>query len=298
MNDKQFATSASITKTPSANIASAGVSAIARFRAMHESGCFVLPNPWDVGSAVYLQHLGFEALATTSAGFAFSRGLPDAASAITRGAMLTHISEMVEATPLPVNADFQTGFADEPEGVAGNVTLCIATGVAGLSIEDATGNKAAPLYEPKLAVERIRAARAAIDASGIPVVLTARCEAWLVGQPDPLHVALERLVAYAEAGADCLYAPGVKDPDEIAAIVKAVAPQPINVLVSRPNPALSVSRLADLGVRRISVGSALALVAWEAFMRAARNIKETGSFAALAEAAPYSELDRMFRERR
>ncbi|HEY5075208.1 MAG TPA: isocitrate lyase/phosphoenolpyruvate mutase family protein, partial [Pyrinomonadaceae bacterium] len=225
-------------------------SAIATFRALHASGCFVLPNPWDIGSAIYLRHLGFKALATTSAGFAFSQGLPDSVSAVPRDFMLAHISEVVAATPLPVNADFQTGYADEPEGVAANVALCIATGVAGLSIEDATGNNAAPLYDLALAVDRIRAARAAVDASGIPVVLTARCEAWLVGQTDPARVALERLVAFAEAGADCLFAPGVREPDDIAAIVKAVSPNPVNVLVSAPNPALSVSRLADLGVRR------------------------------------------------
>src|ERR1700730_4697958 len=189
--------------------------AITKFRAMHESGCFVLPNPWDTGTAVYLHHLGFEALATTSSGFAFSRGLPDTVSAITRDAMLGHIREVVKATPLPVNADFQTGYADEPEGVAANVALCIATGGAGLSIEDATGNKAAPLYEGDLAVERIRAARSAVDASGLPVILTGRCEAWLVGHPDPMRVVLERLVSYAEAGADCLYAPGVSKPEEI-----------------------------------------------------------------------------------
>ena len=277
---------------------SAQVSAIARFRTMHASGCFVLPNPWNVGTAVYLQHLGFEALATTSSGFAFSHGLPDTVSAITRDDMLAHIREVVGATPLPVNADFQTGYADSPEGVAENVARCIATGVAGLSIEDATGNAAAPLYDAKLAVERIRAARGSIDAAGIPVILTGRCEAWLVREPDPLHVALERLAAYAEAGADCLYAPGVSEPDEIAAIIKAVSPKPVNVLVSIPNPALSVSRLADLGVRRISVGSALARVAWGAFIRAARSIATTGSFEAFADAASFSELDDLFRNRR
>jgi 2-methylisocitrate lyase-like PEP mutase family enzyme len=266
-------------------------SAIAVFRALHESGCFVLPNPWDAGTAVYLRHLGFKALATTSAGFAFSQGLPDSVSAVPRDLMLAHVREVVEATPLPVNADFQTGYADEPEGVAANVALCIATGVAGLSIEDATGESATPLYEFELAVERVRAARNAIDASGIPVVLTARCEAWLVGQTDPARVAVERLVAFAEAGADCLFAPGVREPDEIAAIVKAVAPKPVNVLISAPNPALSVSRLADLGVRRISVGSALARVAWGAFMRAAQSIKETGSFEAFAAASPFSEIN-------
>lgn len=269
----------------------AQTSAIAVFRSLHSSGCFVLPNPWDVGTAVYLRHLGFKALATTSAGFAFSQGLPDSVSAVPRDLMLAHIREVVEATPLPVNADFQTGYADEPEGVAANVALCIATGVAGLSIEDATGNNAVPLYEFGLAVERIRAARAAIDASGIPVVLTARCEAWLVGQAEPTRVARERLVAFADAGADCLFAPGVREPDDIAAIVKAVSPKPVNVLVSAPNPALSVSRLADLGVRRISVGSALARVAWGAFIRAAQSIAETGSFDAFAGAAPFSEIN-------
>jgi 2-methylisocitrate lyase-like PEP mutase family enzyme len=266
-------------------------SAIARFRALHESGCFVLPNPWDVGTAVYLEHLGFKALATTSAGFAFSRGLPD--GGVPRDDMLAHIRDIVAATALPVNADFMGGYADEPEGVAGNVALCVATGVAGLSIEDSTGNSAKPLYELGLAVERIRAARAAIDASGVPVVLTARCEAWLVGQPDPFRVAVERLTAFAEAGADCLYAPGVRDPEEIAAIVKAVSPKPVNLLVSRPSR-LSVARLADLGVRRISVGSALASAAWGAFIRAARGIAETGSFDGFADAAPFADLNAVF----
>jgi 2-methylisocitrate lyase-like PEP mutase family enzyme len=276
----------------------AQLAVIAKFHALHSSGCFVLPNPWDVGTAVYLHYLGFEALATTSAGFAFSRGLPDSVSAVHRGAMLAHISEVVEATPLPVNADFQTGYADEPEGVAANVLLCIATGVAGLSIEDASGDNAAPLYEFKLAVERIKAARAAIDESGVPVVLTGRSEAWLVGHPDPARVVIERLVAYADAGADCLYAPGVRDPDEIAAIVKAVSPKPVNVLVSAPSPVFSISRLADLGVRRVSVGAALARVAWGAFIRAARSIAETGSFDALADAASFSELNDRFRNRK
>lgn len=273
------------------------LAAIKKFRALHESGCFVLPNPWDVGTSVYLESLGFEALATTSAGFAFSRGLPDTASAIDLDDMIEHIREVVQATPLPVNADFQNGFADEPEGVATNVALCIAAGVAGLSIEDASGVPAGGLYESLLAVERIRAARAAIDASGAPVVLTARCEVYLVGGGDPLRVALDRLVAFAEAGADCLYAPGVSDPDQIGAIVKAVSPKPVNVLVSRPNPALSVSLLADLGVRRISVGSALSLVAWGSFMRAARTIKETGSFEGFSGAATYAELNDLFLKR-
>lgn len=286
---------------------SAQSAAVARFHELHASGCFVLPNPWDIGTAVYLEHLGFEALATTSAGFAFSRGLADSVSAVPRDLMLAHIREVVDATSLPVNADYQTGYADDPEGVGENVALCVATGAAGLSIEDAleTGlpsegaseNRAAPLYEFDLAVARIKAARAAIDASGIPVVLTARCEAWLVGQPNPFNESQKRLVAFAEAGADCLYAPGVSKPDEIEAIVKAVAPKPVNVLVSRFNSDLTVSRLADLGVRRISVGSAMACVAWGGFMRAARSIAESRSFGEFADAAPYDELNDLFRKR-
>jgi 2-methylisocitrate lyase-like PEP mutase family enzyme len=271
-------------------------SAVARFRALHESGCFVLPNPWDVGTAVYLHHLGFEALATTSAGFAFSRGKPD--GGVPLNEMLAHIGEIVAATPLPVNADFLNGFAGDPEGVATNVRLCIATGVAGLSIEDNSGRPDTPLYEKSLASDRLRAARSAIDASGIPVVLTGRCETWLVGQPDSLGLAIDRLVAYADAGADCLYAPGVKAPNEIAEIVKALAPKPINVLVSWFNHDLSLSQLADLGVRRISVGSGLAGAAWGAFIRASRSIATTGSFADLANAAPFAEINDVFRTRR
>lgn len=274
---------------------SAPVSAVAQFRALHESGCFVLPNPWDVGTAVYLEHLGFKALATTSAGFAFSRGLSD--GKIPRDEMLAHIRDIASATPLPVNADFLNGFAAEPESVAANVRLCIKTGAAGLSIEDSTGDDASPLYEERLAIERIRAARRAIDDSKIPVVLTGRCEAWLVGHPDALSIARKRLVAYAEAGADCLYAPGVREPDEIAELVKAVAPKPVNVLVSRPSEKLSVARLADLGVRRISVGSALACVAWAAFIRAAREIAESGTFDLLSGAVPFAEINSAFDQR-
>lgn len=265
---------------------------VARFRELHQSGCFVLPNPWDVGTAVYLKHLGFKALATTSAGVAFARGLPDAVWALSLDATLAHVREIVVATPLPVNADFQNGYASDPDRVATNVTRCVHAGVAGLSIEDSTGDKQAPLYERGLAVERIRAARAAIDATGIPVVLTARCEAWIVGQTDPARTALDRLTAFAEAGADCLYAPGVRDKGTIEAIVKAVAPKPVNVLMSAPG--FTVSEIAALGARRISVGSGLARVAWGAFMRAARNISETGSFVALADAAPYGELNDLF----
>src|SRR5438552_14880072 len=269
------------------------LSAVAKFRELHESGCFVLPNPWDVGTAIYLEHLGFKALATTSAGFAFSRGKPD--GGVSLDEMLRHIGEIAAATTLPVNADFLNGFAAEPEAVASNTQLCIAQGVAGLSIEDNTASSAVPLYEKKLALDRIRAARNAIDASGIPVVLTGRCEAWLVGSSDPFRVALDRLASYAEAGADCLYAPGVQEPNEIEQIVKAVAPKPINVLVSGFNCQLTVSQLADLGVRRISVGSGLALAAWGAFFRAAQIIQKDGSFNLLAQNAASADLNERFR---
>jgi 2-methylisocitrate lyase-like PEP mutase family enzyme len=266
----------------------------AKFRALHESGCFVLPNPWDIGTAIYLERLGFKALATTSAGFAFSRGKPD--GGVSRDEMLAHIREIVKATALPVNADFHAGYADEAEEVAANVRLCVETGVAGLSIEDSTGRRDCPLYEKKLAVERIRAARSAIDGSKSGVVLTGRCEAWLVGDPDPLHTALDRLTAYAEADADCLYAPGVIDPGEIAQIVNSVAPKPVNILVSGFNHQHTLSGLADLGVRRISVGSGLALTAWGAFLRAAQEIKTKGTFNLLADNAPFAELNELFRQ--
>jgi len=262
---------------------------------MHESGCFVLPNPWDIGTAIYLEHLGFQALATTSAGFAFSRGKPD--GGVLRDEMLAHIREIVEATALPVSADFLNGFADKPEAVATNVDLCVETGVAGLSIEDNSQNAVAPLYDKKLAVERIRAARTAIEASRTGVVLTGRCEAWLVKDPKPLHTALERLATYAEAGADCLYAPGVSNPDEIAQIVKTVSPKPVNVLVSGFNHQLSLSELRDLGVRLISVGSGLALAAWGAFTRAAQDIKTNGTFNLLADNAASGDLNELFREK-
>jgi len=266
-----------------------------KFRAMHQAGCFVLPNPWDIGTAIYLERLGFKALATTSAGFAFSRGKSD--GAVPRDEMLAHIREIVEATALPVNADFLNGFADKPEDVAANVKLCVETGVAGLSIEDNSQNAAAPLYDKKLAIGRIRAARAAIDGSKTGVVLTGRCEAWLVNDPNPLRTSLERLAAYAEAGANCLYAPGVRNPDEIAQIVKTVAPKPVNILVSGFNHQLSMSQVADLGVRRISVGSGLALAAWGAFLRAAQDIKTNGSFTLLANNAPSADLNELFREK-
>jgi len=265
----------------------------ANFRSLHESSCFVLPNPWDIGTAIYLEHLGFKALATTSAGFAFSRSKPD--GGVPRDEMLVHIREIVEATSLPVNADFQAGYADQPQDVAANVQLCVETGVAGLSIEDSTGRSDCPLYEKKLAIERIRAARSAIDATQTCVVLTGRCEAWLVGDPDPLDTALDRLTAYAEAGADCLYAPGVSDPNEIARIVKTVAPKPVNILVSGFNHHLTLSQLADIGVRRISVGSGLALAAWGAFVRAAQEIQTNGTFNLLFNNAPSADLNELFR---
>lgn len=254
----------------------------------------MLPNPWDTGTAIYLERLGFKALATTSAGFAFSHSKPD--GGVPRDEMLAHIREIVDATSLPVNADFLAGYADEPEDVAANVQLCVETGTAGLSIEDSTGRSDSPLYEKKLAIERIRAVRSAIDTSKSGVVLTGRCEAWLVGDSDPLHTALDRLPMYAEAGADCIYAPGVSDPNEIAQIVSAVAPKSVNVLVSGFNHQLTLPELANLGVRRISVGSGLALAAWGAFQRAAQDIKTNGVFNLLANNASSADLNELFRK--
>jgi 2-methylisocitrate lyase-like PEP mutase family enzyme len=265
-----------------------------RFRQLHESGCFVIPNPWDIGTTRYLQHLGFEALATTSSGFAFTRGLPDTDWAVPLEAMLAHIAEIAAATDLPVNADFESGYAHEPEGVAQNVRLCVETGVSGLSIEDATGDSARPLYELPLAVERIRAARSAIDATGSGVLLTARAECFLVGHADPLAESVRRLEAYAEAGADVLYAPGPRSREDIRAIVSAVAPKPVNVLVSGAT-GLSVRDLAELGVRRISLGSGLARAAWGGFMRAAEAIAREGSFDAFAQNRPFDDINSFFR---
>lgn len=265
------------------------------FRQLHESGCFVIPNPWDAGSARYLRHLGFKALATTSSGFAFSRGLPDAEWAVPRDAVLAHLAEIVAATELPVNADFESGYAHEPELVAENVRLCVKTGVAGLSIEDATGDRLHPLYDLPIAVDRIRAARSAIDDSGSGVLLTARAESYLVGHPDPLNESIRRLEAYAAAGADVLYAPGPREPAEIRAIVSAVSPRPVNVLMSA-HTGLRVSDLAELGVRRISVGSSLARAAWTGFIRAAKEIADEGSFGAFADLTPFTELNSFFRE--
>jgi len=265
----------------------------AAFRKLHESGCFAIPNPWDVGTARYLRQLGFRALATTSAGFAFSRGWPDADVPV--DAMLKHIAEMVASVDLPVNADFESGYAKEPEGVAANVRLCVETGVAGLSIEDATGDRAKPLFDLPVAVERMQAARAAIDATGADVLLVGRAECFLVGHPAPLKESIRRLQAYAEAGADVLYAPGVRERSDIQAIVSAVNPKPVNVLMSA-NTGLKVPDLAELGVRRISVGSSLARAAWGGFIRAAKAIAEEGSFAGFEGSTPFAELNSFFQE--
>lgn len=261
----------------------------ADFRKLHESGCFVLPNPWDVGSALLLQGMGFKALASTSSGLAWSIGHSD--NNVNRDHVLAHLKTLCDATDLPVNADFEAGFAHDPAGVAANVARGVDTGVAGLSIEDSTGDVSAPLYEMTLAVERMRAARAAIDAKGGDIVLVGRCESFLVGQPD-LKATIARLVAYAEAGADCLYAPGIRTREQIAAVVKEFAPKPINVLMG--GPGLTVAELTDLGVRRISIGGALARAAWGGFLRAAREIAEKGSFSELAHAVTHAEINGFF----
>lgn len=266
----------------------------AAFRDLHASGCFVIPNPWDVGSCRYLQHLGFKALATTSAGFAFARGVPD--GAVEMPEMLAHIGEIVAATDLPVNADFGPAFADEPEGVARNVRACAETGVAGLSVEDATGNEKNPLYEFSLAVERVRAARKAVDEYGTGVLLTARAECYLVNHPDAFRESVRRLQAYAEAGADVLYAPGVTKREEIQAIVSAVAPKPVNVLMSS-DTGLRVSDLAEMGVRRVSVGSSLARAAWTGFMKAAKEIAESGTFGGFRGLVAHGALNGFFERR-
>lgn len=252
-----------------------------------------MPNPWDVGTAVALHQMGFQAIATTSAGFAFTQGLADSAPL---EATLAHLRAIVAATPLPVNADFQWGFANDVDTLAVNVTRCIESGVAGLSIEDATGDPKAPLFDRDAAIARLRAARAAIDRSGIPVVLTGRCEAWLVGDPDAERIAFDRCVAFAAEGADCVFAPRIP-PDKIPAFVAAVAPAAVNVVVTGPDPRLTLSALGDAGVRRISVGATLARVAWGAFLDAARSIAETGKFDVLASAAPFATLGQIFDKR-
>src|SRR6266487_913233 len=245
----------------------------ATFRKLHSEGCFVIPNPWDVGSARYLQGLGFKAPASTSAGFAFTQGVPD--GAVSRATMLAHFREIAAAADVPLNGDFEGGYSDAPEGVAESVKLCIETGVAGLSIEDSTSDPAIPLYDFELALARVRAARAAIDAAGGDVVFTARSEGFIRGRPD-LDETIRRLKAFAAAGADCLYAPSIKTREEIAAVVKAVAPKPVNFLMTAID--LTVNDLASLGVRRISLGGTLARVGWTAAIRAARDIATAGKF--------------------
>jgi 2-methylisocitrate lyase-like PEP mutase family enzyme len=265
------------------------------FRSLHERGCFVIPNPWDVGSARYLEHLGFRALATTSAGFAFSQGLPDSGddSVVTRERSLDYITSITTAVDLPVSADFMSGYGLEPEDVADSVRRCVATGVAGLSIEDSTSDRSSPLYELSRAVDRVRAAREAIDQSGGDVLLTARAECYHVGHPDPLRESARRLQAYAAAGADVLFAPGPQSPGEIKALVDAIAPKPLNLLVVR-DIGMSVQEVAALGVRRISVGGALALAAWTGFIRAAQVLRSEGSFVGLANLVPYADINDLF----
>jgi 2-methylisocitrate lyase-like PEP mutase family enzyme len=261
------------------------------FHRLHQHGCFVIPNPWDVGSARYLQSLGFKALATTSSGFAWSHGHRD--GAMSRDRVLDHLTEMVEATDLPINADFEHGFAPDAAGVAESVRLAVETGVAGLSIEDSTGQAVKPLFDVDTAIERIRAARGAIDKAGADTMLIGRAEGFLVGQPD-IEQVIARLKAYANAGADCLYAPGISSVDHISAVVAAVAPKPINLLVGF-NADLTMAKIAALGVRRVSVGGALARAAWGGFMRAAKLIMEEGKFDGFADAASGSALNTIFR---
>jgi len=262
---------------------------VPEFRRLHEAGCFVIPNPWDIGSARILVGLGFKAVATTSAGMAWSLGRRD--NEISLEMSLAHLRTMAAAVEVPVNADFEDGFARDPINVAANVWAAAETGIAGVSIEDSTGDQAAPLYDFDLAVERIKAARRAIDDSGTGVLLTGRSEGFIAGRPD-LAETIKRLVAYAQAGADCLYAPGVRAMSDVSAIVSAVAPKPVNVLVS--TDFTTVAQLAELGVRRISVGGALARAAWTGFLTAAREIATTGTFSTLARNVPVPEMNKLF----
>jgi 2-methylisocitrate lyase-like PEP mutase family enzyme len=261
----------------------------AAFRKLHESGCFVLPNPYDVGSAKALQQLGFKAVASTSAGFAWTIAKAD--NRVTVGEVCDHLAAISAAVDIPVNADFEGGFAVEPEGVATNVARAVKTGLAGLSIEDSTGDKTKPLFDRNLAIERIKAARKAIDAYKSGVLLTGRCEAFLWGVTD-LKLVIDRLLAYSDAGADCLYAPGLKTKDDIATVVKAVAPKPFNLLIGASG--LSLEQARDIGVRRISVGGSLARAAWAGFMKAAKEMAEKGTFTELANGYPGGELNKMF----
>ena len=260
------------------------------FHKLHQAGCFAIPNPWDVGSARFLQSMGFKALATTSSGFAWSHGHRD--GGMSRDRVLDHLTDMVEATNLPINADFESGFAPDAAGVAESVRLAVETGVAGLSIEDSTGDASRPIYELHTAVARIRAARKAIDKAGGDTLLVGRAECFLRGQPD-IGQTIHRLKAYADAGADCLYAPGIRTPEHISAVVAGVAPKPVNLLMAWPGD-LTMPEIAALGVRRVSVGGALARSAWGGFMRAAKLIAEQGKFDGFADAASGQELDAFF----
>lgn len=262
----------------------------ARFARLHEAGCFIIPNPWDVGSAVWLERMGFQALATTSSGMAWAQGRTDGGLGLEK--VLEHLADLAAAVDIPVNADFMAGFAPDADGVGRNVARAVETGVAGLSIEDSTGDPDQPLFDFDAAVDRIRAARAAIDAAGPGVVLTGRSEGFLVGRPD-LKETIRRLVAYAEAGADCLYAPGVGGVAEVGEIVKAVAPRPVNVLVG--SIGISAKDMAWAGARRLSVGGALARVAYGAMDRAAREMLEHGSFDGLLGGASFSSMEAVFR---
>ena len=262
----------------------------AAFHVLHKSGCFVIPNPWDIGSARYLQGMGFKALASTSSGFAWSKGFAD--NHVTRELVLTHLSELVAATDVPINADFEGGFAHDPAGIAESVKLAVKTGVAGLSIEDSTGDKAKPLYDIDIAVARLKAARKAIDETGGDTLLVGRAENFFVGVPD-LDDTIARLKAYSNAGADCLYSPGVKTKEQIAAVVKAVSPKPFNLLIGGPL-GITVKDAEELGVRRISVGGALARTAWGGFQRAVKQIAEEGRFDEFANAAAGAELNKFF----
>jgi len=262
------------------------------FQDLHRSGCFVIPNPWNIGSARYLQGLGFKALATTSAGYAHAMGLSD--GDVTLDMMLAHCREMAEATEVPVNTDFEGGYADDPDEVAENVRLCVETGIAGLSIEDFTGNEADPLYDFDFAVSRVRAARAAIDKTGTGVVFTARTEGFIHGRPD-LDETIRRLKAFADAGADCLYAPGIKTREQIEAVCKAVAPKPVNLLMSWAG-GFTVADIAAMGVRRISVGGTMARVAMHAFVQSARQIMQDGKFDTFAGVVTNAELNKFFHD--
>ena len=262
------------------------------FKELHRSGCFIIPNPWNVGIARRLQGLGFKALATTSSGFAHAEGFAD--GDVPRDMVLDHLRELAAATDVPLNADYENGYADEPDGVAANVRLAIDTGVAGLSIEDSTADAKTPLYDFDLAVARVRAGRAAVDAAGGDVVFTARSEGFIRGRPD-LDETVRRLQAYAEAGADCLYVPGIKTKEQIVTVVQAVAPKPVNFLMSTATN-FSLADLAALGVRRISTGGTLARVVWTAFMHSAREMAEQGRFDSFNGTIANPELNAFFRD--